>query len=83
MSYIILKQIQFVTVAFCKQKFVYMFDFLFQVGFPVLVNWFGHFAMLGYYTFLSTFIGPTIRLVLFYYSLVSVFVTVIEDQIPC
>lgn len=32
-----------------------------QVGFPVLVNWFGHFAMLGYYTFLSTFIGPTIR----------------------
>ncbi|PON34471.1 FAD/NAD(P)-binding domain containing protein [Parasponia andersonii] len=32
-----------------------------QVGFPVLVDWSGHFAMLGFYTFLSTFAEPVIR----------------------
>lgn len=32
-----------------------------QVGVPVLLDWSGHFAMLGYYTFLSTFIDPIIR----------------------
>ncbi|KAL3382226.1 hypothetical protein AABB24_002008 [Solanum stoloniferum] len=32
-----------------------------QVGIPVLLEWFGHFIMLGYYTFLSTFLDPTIR----------------------
>ncbi|XP_027172912.1 uncharacterized protein LOC113772501 [Coffea eugenioides] len=32
-----------------------------QVGIPVLLDWSGHFAMLGYYTFLSTYIDPTIR----------------------
>ncbi|KAF5741419.1 hypothetical protein HS088_TW10G00416 [Tripterygium wilfordii] len=32
-----------------------------QVGFPVLLDWFGHFFMLGYYTFLSTFADPVIR----------------------
>ncbi|CAL5342374.1 hypothetical protein CsSME_00026974 [Camellia sinensis var. sinensis] len=32
-----------------------------QVGVPVLLNWSGHFFMLGYYTFLSTFVDPAIR----------------------
>ncbi|KAF6159123.1 hypothetical protein GIB67_032740 [Kingdonia uniflora] len=32
-----------------------------QVGVPVLIDWCGHFFMLGYYTFLSTFIDPVIR----------------------
>ncbi|KAJ0113339.1 hypothetical protein Patl1_01961 [Pistacia atlantica] len=32
-----------------------------QVGIPVLVDWSGHFFMLGYYTFLSTFADPLIR----------------------
>ncbi|KAG9135339.1 hypothetical protein Leryth_026628 [Lithospermum erythrorhizon] len=32
-----------------------------QVGVVVLVEWSGHFAMLGYYTFLSTFLEPIIR----------------------
>nr|XP_016448305.1 PREDICTED: uncharacterized protein LOC107773393 isoform X1 [Nicotiana tabacum] len=32
-----------------------------QVGIPVLVDWSGHFLMLGYYTFLSTFVDPAIR----------------------
>ncbi|KAF4382694.1 hypothetical protein F8388_015522 [Cannabis sativa] len=32
-----------------------------QVGFPVLLDWSGHFAMLGFYTFLSTFAEPVIR----------------------
>lgn len=32
-----------------------------QVGIPVLLDWFGHFTMLGYYTFLSTFLDPAIR----------------------
>ncbi|XP_044465960.1 uncharacterized protein LOC123196131 isoform X2 [Mangifera indica] len=32
-----------------------------QVGIPVLVEWSGHFFMLGYYTFLSTFADPLIR----------------------
>ncbi|KAJ9686491.1 hypothetical protein PVL29_015410 [Vitis rotundifolia] len=32
-----------------------------QVGVPVLLDWSGHFVMLGYYTFLSTFIDPAIR----------------------
>ncbi|KAF8414138.1 hypothetical protein HHK36_002137 [Tetracentron sinense] len=32
-----------------------------QVGVPVLLDWSGHFFMLGYYTFLSTFIDPVIR----------------------
>ncbi|KAK6141191.1 hypothetical protein DH2020_025074 [Rehmannia glutinosa] len=32
-----------------------------QVGLPVLLDWFGHFAMLGYYTFLSSYIDPAIR----------------------
>ncbi|CAK9139621.1 unnamed protein product [Ilex paraguariensis] len=32
-----------------------------QVGIPVLLDWSGHFVMLGYYTFLSTFIDPVIR----------------------
>ncbi|XP_057954523.1 uncharacterized protein LOC131148671 [Malania oleifera] len=32
-----------------------------QVGIPVLLDWSGHFLMLGYYTFLSTFIDPLIR----------------------
>ncbi|KAF9587552.1 hypothetical protein IFM89_004010 [Coptis chinensis] len=31
-----------------------------QVGAPVLLDWSGHFFMLGYYTFLSTFIDPII-----------------------
>ncbi|XP_022135885.1 uncharacterized protein LOC111007725 [Momordica charantia] len=35
-----------------------------QVGIPVLLDWSGHFGMLGYYTFLSTFIDPIIRLFL-------------------
>ncbi|KAL0001638.1 hypothetical protein SO802_015419 [Lithocarpus litseifolius] len=32
-----------------------------QVGIPVLLDWSGHFFMLGYYTFLSTFANPVIR----------------------
>ncbi|KNA18587.1 hypothetical protein SOVF_069020 [Spinacia oleracea] len=32
-----------------------------QVGFPVLIDWSSHFLMLGYYTFLSTFVDPFIR----------------------
>ncbi|XP_059661869.1 uncharacterized protein LOC132307968 [Cornus florida] len=32
-----------------------------QVGVSVLLDWSGHFVMLGYYTFLSTFIDPAIR----------------------
>ncbi|XP_030928418.1 uncharacterized protein LOC126695295 isoform X2 [Quercus robur] len=32
-----------------------------QVGIPVLLDWSGHFFMLGYYTFLSTFADPVIR----------------------
>ncbi|KAK2988662.1 hypothetical protein RJ640_026089 [Escallonia rubra] len=32
-----------------------------QVGVSVLLDWSGHFSMLGYYTFLSTFIDPVIR----------------------
>ncbi|XP_052179051.1 uncharacterized protein LOC127792561 isoform X2 [Diospyros lotus] len=32
-----------------------------QVGIPVLLDWSGHFLMLGYYTFLSTFLDPVIR----------------------
>ncbi|PWA36608.1 lycopene beta/epsilon cyclase protein [Artemisia annua] len=32
-----------------------------QVGFPVLIDWLGHFASLGSYTFLSIFIDPLIR----------------------
>lgn len=32
-----------------------------QVGIPVLLDWSGHFFMLGYYTFLSTFMDPVIR----------------------
>ncbi|KAM7498339.1 hypothetical protein LguiA_022753 [Lonicera macranthoides] len=32
-----------------------------QVGVPVLIDWSGHFAMLGSYTFLSTFVDPLIR----------------------
>ncbi|KAG5545614.1 hypothetical protein RHGRI_017939 [Rhododendron griersonianum] len=32
-----------------------------QVGVPVLLDWSGHFFMLGYYTFLSTFVDPVIR----------------------
>ncbi|XP_022859436.1 uncharacterized protein LOC111380178 [Olea europaea var. sylvestris] len=32
-----------------------------QVGIPVLLEWSGHFFMLGYYTFLSTFFDPAIR----------------------
>ncbi|CAN1220130.1 hypothetical protein LINPERPRIM_LOCUS1800 [Linum perenne] len=32
-----------------------------QVGIPVLLDWSGHFFMLGLYTFLSTFADPAIR----------------------
>ncbi|KAI4331037.1 hypothetical protein MLD38_029266 [Melastoma candidum] len=32
-----------------------------QVGYPVLLNWLGHFFLLGCYTFLSTFVDPAIR----------------------
>ncbi|KAK8952209.1 hypothetical protein KSP39_PZI003714 [Platanthera zijinensis] len=32
-----------------------------QVGFGVIINWFGHFSMLGYYTFLSSYVDPVIR----------------------
>ncbi|XP_022952391.1 uncharacterized protein LOC111455092 [Cucurbita moschata] len=32
-----------------------------QVGIPVLLDWAGHFGMLGYYTILSTFVDPIIR----------------------
>ncbi|CAL1407155.1 unnamed protein product [Linum trigynum] len=32
-----------------------------QVGVPVLLDWSGHFIMLGLYTFLSTFADPAIR----------------------
>ncbi|CAA2960648.1 Macrophage migration inhibitory factor homolog [Olea europaea subsp. europaea] len=32
-----------------------------QVGIPVLLEWSGHFFMLGCYTFLSTFFDPAIR----------------------
>ncbi|KAI3465616.1 hypothetical protein Pfo_022279 [Paulownia fortunei] len=32
-----------------------------QVGLPVLLDWSGHFVMLGYYTFLSSYIDPVIR----------------------
>ncbi|XP_062196200.1 uncharacterized protein LOC133899239 isoform X1 [Phragmites australis] len=32
-----------------------------QVGLGVILNWSGHFLMLGYYTFLSTFIDPALR----------------------
>ncbi|RXH90013.1 hypothetical protein DVH24_032370 [Malus domestica] len=31
-----------------------------QVGIPVLLDWSGHFFMLGYYTFLSTFADPVV-----------------------
>ncbi|KAK1416666.1 hypothetical protein QVD17_25781 [Tagetes erecta] len=32
-----------------------------QVGFPVLIEWLGHFSLLGSYTFLSIYIDPLIR----------------------
>ncbi|CAM8957454.1 unnamed protein product [Rhodiola kirilowii] len=32
-----------------------------QVGFPVLLDWSGHFFMLGSYTFLSTIVDPVVR----------------------
>ncbi|KAK9078170.1 hypothetical protein SSX86_002227 [Deinandra increscens subsp. villosa] len=32
-----------------------------QVGFPVLIDWLGHFSLLGSYTFLSVYIDPLIR----------------------
>ncbi|VAH69345.1 unnamed protein product [Triticum turgidum subsp. durum] len=32
-----------------------------QVGVGVILNWSGHFVMLGYYTFLSSFLGPAVR----------------------
>ncbi|KAF3443431.1 hypothetical protein FNV43_RR13113 [Rhamnella rubrinervis] len=32
-----------------------------QVGIPVLIDWSGHFVVLGYYTFMSTFAEPVIR----------------------
>ncbi|XP_066331376.1 uncharacterized protein [Miscanthus floridulus] len=32
-----------------------------QVGLGVILEWSGHFMMLGYYTFLSTFIDPVLR----------------------
>ncbi|XAR55345.1 Lycopene beta-cyclase, partial [Bertholletia excelsa] len=32
-----------------------------QVGIPVLLDWSGHFFMLGYYTFLSTLVDPVVR----------------------
>ncbi|KAK6918830.1 hypothetical protein RJ641_017252 [Dillenia turbinata] len=32
-----------------------------QVGIPVLLDWLGHFVMMGYYTFLTTFADPLIR----------------------
>ncbi|KAK4339842.1 hypothetical protein RND71_041304 [Anisodus tanguticus] len=32
-----------------------------QVGIPVILDWSGHFIMLGCYTFLSTFLDPAIR----------------------
>ncbi|KAK4758981.1 hypothetical protein SAY87_020282 [Trapa incisa] len=32
-----------------------------QVGIPVLLDWSGHFFMLGLYTFLSTFVDPLVR----------------------
>ncbi|CAM8951735.1 unnamed protein product [Rhodiola kirilowii] len=32
-----------------------------QVGFPVLLDWSGHFFMLGSYTFLSTVVDPVVR----------------------
>uniref|UniRef100_A0A0E0ELK8 Uncharacterized protein n=1 Tax=Oryza meridionalis TaxID=40149 RepID=A0A0E0ELK8_9ORYZ len=32
-----------------------------QAGPGVILNWSGHFVMLGYYTFLSTFIDPVLR----------------------
>lgn len=35
-----------------------------KVGLPVLIEWSGHFMMLGFYTFLSSYIDPLIRPVL-------------------
>ncbi|KAF7040283.1 hypothetical protein CFC21_050196 [Triticum aestivum] len=32
-----------------------------QVGVGVILNWSGHFVMLGHYTFLSSFVGPAVR----------------------
>ncbi|KAK4420549.1 hypothetical protein Salat_2005300 [Sesamum alatum] len=32
-----------------------------QVGLPVLLDWSGHFMMLGYYTLLSSYLDPVIR----------------------
>ncbi|KAL4588966.1 hypothetical protein LXL04_001867 [Taraxacum kok-saghyz] len=32
-----------------------------QVGFPVLIDWIGHFSLLGSYTFLSIYVDPLIR----------------------
>nr|QTZ19485.1 lycopene beta-cyclase 1 [Bixa orellana]QTZ19487.1 lycopene beta epsilon cyclase isoform 4 [Bixa orellana]QTZ19489.1 lycopene beta epsilon cyclase isoform 4 [Bixa orellana] len=32
-----------------------------QVGIPVLLDWSGHFFMLGYYTFLTSYVNPVIR----------------------
>lgn len=32
-----------------------------QVGLPVLIDWLGHFSLLGSYTFLSIFIDPLLR----------------------
>ncbi|OMO84772.1 hypothetical protein COLO4_21854 [Corchorus olitorius] len=32
-----------------------------QVDIPILIDWSGHFFMLGYYTFLSSFMDPVIR----------------------
>ncbi|KAL0405334.1 UNVERIFIED_CONTAM: hypothetical protein Slati_3847300, partial [Sesamum latifolium] len=33
----------------------------YMVGLPVLLDWSGHFMMLGYYTFLSSYLDPVIR----------------------
>ncbi|MFS7980188.1 putative lycopene beta-cyclase [Helianthus anomalus] len=39
-----------------------------QVGFPVLIDWLGHFSLLGSYTFLSIYIDPLIRPLIDSYS---------------
>jgi hypothetical protein len=41
--------------------FICIYPAFIQVGLGVILDWSGHFLMLGYYTFLCTFIDPAVK----------------------
>jgi hypothetical protein len=41
--------------------FICIYSAFIQVGLGVILDWSGHFLMLGYYTFLCTFIDPAVK----------------------